>query len=96
MLGSGENFGFGRFCVLRFAFEFSGQKFGIFLIHIFKFPAKNLDSIGVVVGEVHSDNRGTYSFGHSALLGSHENFRYEQKIWVWAKILGSGENFRFG
>ena len=57
---------------------------------------QNLDGIGVVVGGVHSDKRGTYSFGHSALLGSHENFRYEQKIWVWAKILGSGENFRFG
>ena len=36
-------------------------------------------------GGVHSDNRGTYSFGHSALLGSHENFRFGQKIWVWAK-----------
>ena len=55
-----------------------------------------MDSIGVVVGGVHSDNRGTYSFGHSALLGSHENFRYEPKIRDWAKILGSGENFRFG
>ena len=55
-----------------------------------------MDSIGVVVGGVHSDNRGTYSFGHSALLGSHENFRYEQKIWVRAKILGLGENFEFG
>ena len=55
-----------------------------------------MDSIGVVVGGVHSDNRGTYSFGHSALLGSHENFRYEQKIWVWAKILGLEENFRLG
>ena len=55
-----------------------------------------MDSIGVVVGGVHSDNRGIYSFGPSALLGSHENFRYEQKIWVWAKILGLGENFEFG
>ena len=52
-----------------------------------------MDSIGVVVGGVHSDNRGTYSFGHSALLGSHENFRFGQKFWVWAKILGLGENF---
>ena len=55
-----------------------------------------MDSIGVVVGGVHSDNRGTYSFGHSASLGSHENFRYEQKIWVWAKFFGLGENFELG
>ena len=38
-------------------------------------------------GGVHSDNRGTYSFTHLALLGSHENFRF--------KIV-SGENFGFG
>ena len=67
------------FCISNLNFL---PKFGIFPIHIFEFPAKNLDSIGVVVGGggVHSDNRGTYSFGHSALLGSHENFRYEQKF----------------
>ena len=54
-------------CILHFAFRI--------LI-----SCQNLDSIGVVVGGVHSDNRGTYSFGHSASLGSHENFRYEQNF----------------
>ena len=82
------------FCISNLNFL---PKFGIFPIHIFEFPAKNLDSIGVVGGGgVHGDNRGTSSFGHSALLGSHENFKFGQKFWVWAKNLGSGEIFGFG
>ena len=47
------------FCILNLNFL---SKFGIFPIHIFEFPAKNLDSIGVVVGGggggEHGDNRG--------------------------------------
>ena len=35
------------FCILNLNFL---PKFGIFPIHIFEFPAKKLDSIGVVVG----------------------------------------------
>ena len=30
------------------------------------------------------------------ILGMSKIFRYEQKFWVRAKILGSGKNFRFG
>ena len=61
------------FCISNLNFL---PKFGIFPIHIFEFPAKNLDSIaigvvvvvvGVVVVVAHGDNRGTSSFGHSAL-----------------------------
>ena len=50
------------FCISNLNFP---PKFEIFLIHIFEFPAKNLDSIGVVLavgGGVHGDNIGTSSF----------------------------------
>ena len=63
----------------------------------------NIIRVVVVGGGVYGDNRGTSSFGHSALLGPHEeNFMFGQKFWVWAKILGLAkilgwsENFRSG
>ena len=46
MLGSGENFGFGRFCVLHFAFEFPAKNSEFFRFKYLNFPPTFLDSIG--------------------------------------------------
>ena len=68
-----KNSEFFRICILRLHFPsafcicISRQKIEIFLIQIFEFPAKNLDSIAGGGAGGHGDNIGTSSFGHSAL-----------------------------
>ena len=73
------------FCILNLNFL---SKFGIFPIHIFEFPAKKLDSIGVVVvgggGGEHGDNRGKilhlpFAFAFCIL---HFEFKFPAKIWI--------------
>ena len=45
-VGFGKKFGFGRFCVLLFAFEFLAKNSEFFRFKYLNFPPKILDSIG--------------------------------------------------
>ena len=70
------------FCISNLNFL---PKFGIFPIHIFEFPAKNLDSIGVVVvvvGGEHGDNRGKILHLPFAFCILHFEFKFPAKIWI--------------
>ena len=69
---------------MQLEFKFPGKNSEIFRFKYLNFPPTFLDSIGAGAGAGggggHGDNRGTSSFGHSALLGSHENFRFGQNF----------------